>query len=195
MATMAVRMAAASHEEASAIDTIVLAFSSDPVARWCWADPRLYLSAMPTFTRAFAGRAFVHQAAFCTDDFAGAALWIPPGVDVDEEAVVDVLQRTAPDGVRADLFAMFEQMGQYHPEGPHWYLPMIGVDPARQGRGYGSALLACSLALCDRDQVPAYLESTNPRNIPLYKRHGFEQVGTIQVGSSPPVVPMLRQAR
>ena len=55
MATMAVRMAAASHEEASAIDTIVLAFSSDPVARWCWADPRLYLSAMPTFTRAFAG--------------------------------------------------------------------------------------------------------------------------------------------
>ena len=109
--------------------------------------------------------------------------------------MVDVLQRTAPDGVRADLFAMFEQMGQYHPEGPHWYLPMIGVDPARQGRGYGSALLACSLALCDRDQVPAYLESTNPRNIPLYKRHGFEQVGTIQVGSSPPVVPMLRQAR
>ena len=28
----------------------------------------------------------------------------------------------------------------------------------------------------------AYLESSNPRNIPLYERHGFEALGEIQVG-------------
>jgi len=86
-------------------------------------------------------------------------------------------------------------MGSYHPTEPHWYLPFIGVDPARQGNGHGSALMEHALTRCDREQKLAYLESSNPRNIPLYQRHGFEVLGTIQVGSSPPLAPMLRRPR
>ncbi len=41
---------------------------------------------------------------------------------------------------------------------------------------------------CDRDQTQAYVESSNPRNISLYKRLGFELLGTIQVGSNSLVV-------
>jgi ribosomal protein S18 acetylase RimI-like enzyme len=89
---------------------------------------------------------------------------------------------------------VFEQMGQYHPDEPHWYLPLIGVDPAQQGKGYGSALLKHAFRLCDEDGTSAYLESSNPENIPLYRRHGFEVLGTIQVGSAPPITPMLRRA-
>jgi hypothetical protein len=55
--------------------------------------------------------------------------------------------------------------------------------------------MAYALARCDRDHAPAYLESSNPRNIPFYSRHGFEPLGAIQVGSSPTVVPMLRGPR
>jgi hypothetical protein len=44
-------------------------------------------------------------------------------------------------------------------------------------------------------QEPPYLESTNPRNLSLYLRHGFEILGTIRVGEAPPVVPMLRPPR
>ena len=55
--------------------------------------------------------------------------------------------------------------------------------------------MAYALERCDRNRLPAYLESTNPRNIPMYRRFGFEILGTIQVGSSPPMVPMLRPAR
>ena len=51
------------------------------------------------------------------------------------------------------------------------------------------------LARCDADGIPAYLESSNPRNIGLYQRHGFEVRSPIQVGSSPEVVPMLRLPR
>ena len=94
-----------------------------------------------------------------------------------------------------DLFALFEQMESYHPKDPHWYLPLIGVDPTHQGQGYGSALMQHGLLPCDREQTQAYVESSNPRNISLYKRHGFELLGTIQVGTSPLVFPMLRKPR
>ena len=74
-------------------------------------------------------------------------------------------------------------------------LPLIGVDPVQQGRGQGGALLRHALERCDREGMPAYLESSNPRNVPLYERHGFESIGRIQAGSSPTVIPMLRRAR
>jgi ribosomal protein S18 acetylase RimI-like enzyme len=194
MSTARVRSATPVDEQAT-IDTVVLAFAADPVARWCWPDARQYLAAMPDFARAFGGRAFAHDAAHCTDDCAGAALWLPPDVHPDQTAIGAVLERTAPAALLADLDAVLERMAVFHPDGPHWYLPLIGVDPAHQGKGYGSALLAHALAKCDRDRLPAYLESTNPRNVSLYKRHGFEVLGTIQVGHSPPLTPMLRKAR
>ena len=67
------------------------------------------------------------------------------------------------------------------------------VDPTSQGRGYGSALLRYALEQIDRTGAPAYLESSNPRNVPLYERHGFKILGRVQAGSSPTVVPMLRR--
>ena len=94
-----------------------------------------------------------------------------------------------------EMMQVFEQMDRYHPKEPCWYLPLIGVDPAHQGRGCGSALLQYALAQCDADGLPAYLESSNPRNISLYLRHGFEIIGNIQAGSSPTMTPMLRRVR
>ncbi len=84
-------------------------------------------------------------------------------------------------------------MGSYHPSEPHWYLPLIGVDPTREAKGYGSALLKHALAQCDDEKQLAYLESSKPSNLPLYERHGFEILGTIQVRSSPPIWPMARR--
>jgi GNAT superfamily N-acetyltransferase len=182
-------------EQDRAVGTVVLAFAGDPVVRWCWSDPQLYLTSMPRFTLAFGGGAFERSSAYCTDDLAGAALWLPPGVHADEDALGEIVEQTVPAAVRGDLMTMMEQMASYHPDGPHWYLPLIGVDPARQGKGYGAALMARALEQCDRDGLPAYLESTNPRNITLYLRHGFEALGEIQVGTSPPMVPMLRRPR
>jgi len=195
MVTPTIRTTRISAEEVPVIDTIVLAFATDPVARWVWPNTRQYLTSMPTFTRAFGGGAFLHKSAHCSDDYAGAALWLPPNVHSDEKALGEVVQGTVATSIRDELFMILEQMASYHPTDPHWYLPLIGVDPAYQGRGYGTALLDYALQTCDRDHLPAYLESTNPRNIPLYQRHGFEVLGTIQAGGSPPLVPMLRRSR
>jgi ribosomal protein S18 acetylase RimI-like enzyme len=177
------------------IDTVVLAFAADPVARWNWPDPHQYLASMPSLVRAFGRGAFAHGGAHCTDGYGGAALWLPPGVQPEEAALDDVVQRTVSASIRSDAMAIFEQMARYHPRGPHWYLPLIGVDPACQGHGHGGALMTYALRQCDQDHLPAYLESTNPRNISLYQRHGFQVIGTIQVGTSPPLAPMLRPAQ
>lgn len=134
------------------------------------------------------------QQCHCTEDRAGSALWLPPNVPPDEETMGAVLESTVSAFTRGDLFPVLEQMAAYHPNEPHWYLPLIGVDPAHQGKGYGGALMKYALQQCDRDHLPAYLESTNPRNVSLYQRHGFEALGTIQVGASPPIIPMLRPA-
>lgn len=182
-------------DEAPAIGTVVLAFAADPIARWTWPESHRYLASMPTFVRAFAGGAFLNGGAHCTSDYTGAALWLPPHVHPDEERLGEIIESTVAASTRADVSAMFEQMAKCHPAGPHWYLPLIGVDPAHQGKGLGAALLTYALERCDREHLPAYLESTNPRNISLYLRHGFEVLRTIQVGGSPPMVPMLRPAR
>ena len=182
-------------DAAAAIDVIVLAFASDPASRWTWPDPHQYLRHVPNFVNAIGGKAFAHGSAHYLEGYTGAALWLPPNVQPDDDDLFSLFQRTVAEELHKDVFAVFEQMGRYHPREPYWYLPLIGVDPSRQGQGYGSALMAHGIAPCDRNRTLAYLESSSPRNIPLYKRFGFEVIGTIQVGASPPIFPMLRKPR
>ena len=55
-------------------------------------------------------------------------------------------------------------------------------------------MTAC-LDIVDRDHLPAYLDSTNPRNVPFYQHHGFEVTGRWQAGDSPLITSMLRGPR
>ena len=178
---------------AAATGIITLAFASDPVARWTYPDPDQYLEHFPEFVRAFAGKSFSEGTAYLAPDGGGAALWLGPGIQPNEDELLGLVWSSMSDEVQRDLFPLFEQMAAFHPNEPHWYLPMIGVEPSRQGSGVGSALLQHTLATCDADGLPAYLESTNPKNIPLYERFGFEQIGVIRSGDAPPMFPMLRR--
>ncbi|MGH3870832.1 MAG: GNAT family N-acetyltransferase [Pseudonocardiaceae bacterium] len=186
---------AATVDQDRAIGTVTAAFISDPIARWSFRDAHQYLTYFPRFVRVFAGGAFGSGTAHSAGAFSGVALWLPPGVTPDEEVLGALMEEAIPAAERAEIFGFLGQMGEYHPTGQHWYLPLIGVDPARQGRGYGSALLRCGLTMCDAQSVPAYLEATSERNKSLYERHGFEAIGVIQAGSSPPMWPMLRTPR
>ena len=87
-------------------------------------------------------------------------------------------------------------MKAVHPEEPHWYLAMIGSDPAVRGGGYGAALMRSRLERCDAEGAPAYLESSNPDNVPYYLRFGFEVTGQIVIpGGGPTLWPMWRAPR
>jgi ribosomal protein S18 acetylase RimI-like enzyme len=122
-------------------------------------------------------------------------VWLPPGVKPDEDAISTILEESVPRDVMADVSAMFGEMVAYHPRDPHWYLPTVGIEPHLHGKGLGSALLTEALSRCDRQHMPAYLESSNPANAAFYQRLGFEALGVIRAGHSPPMVPMLRCAR
>ena len=177
-----------------AIATLLLGFSSDPLTRWFWPEANDYLLSAPVFD-AFGGNAVVAGTAFVSAGFEGAALWLPPGIAPDEERMAEFLQKTVATDIVEEVFSVFEKMDEYHPDEDVWYLPLIAVDPAHQGKGIGSALMKAALQRCDEAGLPAYLESSNPRNVSLYERHGFEAIGQIQTGSSPIVTPMYRPAR
>jgi ribosomal protein S18 acetylase RimI-like enzyme len=184
---------ASGSEMPQAVATIVAAFVTDPIARFALLTPHDYLLGMPLQVRAFAGGSFQHGTAAVSANFGGAALWFPPGAHPDGEALEREFRNTADSAHLDDLLGTFEQLDRWHPEEPHWYLPMVGVEPNSQGSGIGGALMRHGVERCDQEGASAYLESSNPRNISLYQRHGFEVMGQIQVGAGPVVTPMIRR--
>jgi len=176
------------------ISILVTAFADDPFIRWMFPSANQYMSAFPRVLQFFAGAAFARGTAYRSADFGGAALWLPPGVSPDEEGLGQVLMDHVDEALQEQVFAVMEQVGEGHPDAAHWYLPAMGVDPVRQGSGIGGSVMDYSLGLCDRTCGLAYLESTNPMNIPFYRRHGFEVIGEIRIDGSPVLTRMLRDA-
>ena len=182
-------------ELAQTVDCVVAAFITDPLARFAWPSPHDYLQSMPLCVREFATGSFEHGSALVAANFCGSALWLPPGVHPNAEALEQLFRDTAKPEHLDDVLATVEKMGEWHPDEPHWYLPMIGVEPNAQKRGIGGALMSYGVSRCDQEGMPAYLESSNPRNISVYERHGFQVMGEIRVGEAPVITPMLRRPR
>ncbi len=185
-------------QRAVALNTVVTAFAADPLVRWIFPQADVYLTNAAQVYDNFGGAAFVAGTAFEIDNFAGVALWVPPSADdhSDEDAgMFDLLTKTVAEERMEEVGSVLGEMEAYHPTEACWYLPLIGVDPCHQGRGLGAQLMKYALARCDDVGLPAYLESSNPANISLYERHGFEVMGKIQSATSPAVHPMYRAAR
>lgn len=179
----------------SVIATITLGFAADPVARWVWPDPATYFEVQPKFVDAFGGNGFANGSVYETACGRAAAMWLPPGVELDSERLFALSAETVAAERMEEIGMFFGQMDQFHPEQPCWYLPMIAADPAATGQGLGAALMKHALKVIDDTGLPAYLESSNPRNISLYERHGFERMGEIRTENSPVMTPMIRAAR
>jgi GNAT superfamily N-acetyltransferase len=137
------------------------------------------------------GHAYVHRSG------AGAALWAPPDVGFfDDEAFAELV--AIGDAIdpawNAVALEGLSSVGALHPEGPpHFYLHAIGVAPSHRSQGIGAALLERVLRVCDEEGLPAYLESSNPRNLTLYERAGFAVTGEVAMPDGGPVVrPMWR---
>jgi GNAT superfamily N-acetyltransferase len=181
-------------ERERVLSTVTAAFLTDPMMRFVLPEPAVYLRYAPVIAVGMAGPAFAEGTAFVSEDFRGAALWLPPGVHADPGEMNELLPAVVPPDHVADIVATTEDMAAAHPDEPHWYLPLVGVEPLAQGRGLGAALMKATLQRVDAAGGVAYLESSNPRNISLYERFGFQIIGRIQHGKGPLMTPMVRPA-
>ena len=180
------------------IDTLLLAMAADPVTRFMAPDAATYLGGRRTvgllvMASIRAGGACLAHAGdgLC----AAASLWFPPTrAEPDDEELGDPM-RTVPARRRETAVAVSEAVKGYHPDEPHWYLALVGADPPFQGQGLGAALLTHTLKQCDEGGHVAYLESSSPRSLSLYERHGSEAIGEIRIGECPVVYPMVRPGR
>jgi len=173
------------------------AFDRDPVVNWVIRQDGGREWAMAWLYRLSLDMATPLGHVYTTEDLRGVALWTPPGrlgAGQWRQAwrlpgfVRAVGVRRLPRVVPA-----VAALGGKHPRQPHWYLSELAVDPPVQGRGIGSALIADRLAQCDRDGAAAYLENSNPRNTPLYERHGFRTLEEhLMGGDGPPILLMWR---
>ncbi len=136
---------------------------------------------------------------YTTDGHAGSAIWAPAGKPLltGLKAVLTMLPvfryvaAKLPRTLR--LLNMVESM---HPHEPHWYLATLGTAVDQQGKGVGSALLHPVLSHCDAEGIPCYLESSKARNVPFYRRHGFEVVEEVTLpDDGPPLWTMWRAPR
>ena len=174
---------------------LTVAFANDPFVRWILPDPHLFMLSNYGYARINAEPGFAFGANHIIGEGLGMAIWRPPGVVPDAEAIAENAAWTFHPDRLAPFFDLLTACEPYHLHEPHWHLSLIAVDPAQGGQGLGSSLLAHGLAICDRDRLPVYLESTNERNLTVYQRHGFELLAEVRLDGMPPRYPMLRRAR
>ena len=131
---------------------------------------------------------------------ASAALWAPPGRwrTTAREDLALLRPLLHPRLISRMPLVVRGLLGveRAHPlQPPHWYLAVLGTEPAAQGQGLGSAVLAPVLEQCDRDGVAAYLESSKERNIAFYARHGFRVTRELHLPRGPTMWAMWRDPR
>jgi ribosomal protein S18 acetylase RimI-like enzyme len=179
-------------------DMLARAFHEDPIVDWVFQDE----SARPKYARRFfAGRARVligQREIYTVDGVAAAAMWARPDEwrDPPLRALKELAILVPGVGRRAArVIQGLVQVEARHPKPPHWYLAVLGTDPSRQGEGLATRLLSGVLEDCDRDEVPAYLETGTERNVAFYNRHGFKVTEELRLPKGPPIWLMWRDPR
>ena len=172
------------------------AFHDDPCFNWVIPHRGLH----PRFFQLIAEQLYLHHGeVYLEQEGRGAALWLPPGVSADTPVtltqlwlILRLLAHSGP-GIVKRLLQARDTMADHHPQEPHYYLHAIGARRQNQGQGVGSTLLKSVTRKCDEAQLPAYLESSSPRNSALYRCHGFVSIDIKPIGrGGPPVEFMWR---
>ena len=178
----------AGRDQAALVGEILAdAFGADPVGKWISPDPEYPAWCWPLLVPLMVPPGELYLAG----EGLGAAIWVPPGAKLDMKLGIAVLWdywRRFGLGSILRFFRLMIPMEKQHPKDPHYYLFAVGVRSEAKGRGIGSALLEPVLQECDRRKVVAYLENSNPLNLPFYQRHGFEVRGEITMPRNGPTL-------
>lgn len=161
---------------AEVIETLALAFQSDPALSWIVPDAARRKAVLRGLFRSVVpadGKAGVVTHSQGNES---AALWRAPGqADASfGEFVATMLPMLAV--FRSCLpraLSVSNGISAHRPQGNYWYLHYIGVRPDHQGKGFGGHLIRERIAVADVVGMPCWLETATPENVSLYQRFGF----------------------
>jgi ribosomal protein S18 acetylase RimI-like enzyme len=181
------------------------AFTDDPFMAWIFGNVPDVAAALAPWWAFLVENGPEGGEVWRMDDGGAGAIWHPPRhtSEASDDAVADTALAAGDGAVGADkegeggavegpfvtmlgeligdrveeVLAFFGVGREMHPPEPHWYLLALGTRTDRQGQGLGAQLVRPMLDRCDAQGLGAYLESSNPRNIPFYHRLGFAEVG------------------
>jgi GNAT superfamily N-acetyltransferase len=160
-----------------------LSFQDDPMFRALLPDDDERRRALPMIMGFMLALHGAHGLALAVDDPArGVVVATPPGRHGGSwwsvvrwvlrwsrrPPIVWSARRARKNGGR-----VLAEMERLHPKTPHHHVAAIGVHPEAQGGGVGRRLLEGVFAHAERDGLPTYLETTNPKNLDFYRRFGF----------------------
>ena len=191
---------AATWADADAIaQTMAKAFADDPLICFLLRDEAARPAKMPRLFRLLFKLGLPYGACDVTSGCEAAAFWRPPGkweipfwqYITNGREFIGVFGFA---GAR-QVTSVMDVVEKHHPHEPHWYLQAIGTDPGKQGKGFGGVVIRRQLATADAQGMPAYLESSKERNIPIYQSFGFEVTGEIKLPGGPTLWPMWRKAK
>lgn len=196
-ASASVRVAKADDSEALG-ETLARAFHDDPVMLHFLPKPEGRHAKLARIFKLLFKLGRPYGACYVTGNYEAATLWRPP-----EQWHVPFWQYivNGPEllgifGTNAlNVMNTMDMVEKNHAKKPHWYLQVIGTDPAKQGKGFASLIMRDRLAAIDAAHMPAYLESSKDSNIPIYRNFGFEVTGEIKIPDGPTIWPMWREAR
>lgn len=178
-------------------ETLARAFHDDPVIIHLMGGRFDHRRARLGFEM-LAGNMVNHGLVLTTPNREAAAFWARPN---EWRVPLSEIITTIPTTIRAYRWHILRALGvltrmeKLHPREPHYYLEVLGTDPAHQGKGLGALLMNEVLAMADDEGVGAYLESSKDLNVPYYRRFGFEVVGEIHHRNGPVMWRMWRDPR
>jgi ribosomal protein S18 acetylase RimI-like enzyme len=186
-----VKTRVATAEDLPAIgEVLARGFEHDPLWGWAFeaAERQRKLAALAEVFGFFAGAALDLGWVRVTDGVEAVALWIPPGspemTPVDEERLPGVIATACGPESASRVSELLDAFEHNHPhEPPHFYLSLLATHPDHAGHGHGVGLVAACLAEIDAGDPPAaaFLESSNPANLPRYERLGFRPTREVEL--------------
>jgi len=163
-------------------------YAEDPIHVWAMPKAATRMADAIVFFTFFLRRMRLYRwEVFATSDRSAVAIMAPIGHwdrDYRESSryTPKLVQTISP---VADYFKWIEM---FRPNVPHKYLEFIVTMPTKRSTGIGTLLLRHILSSADREGIPVWTWSSNPRNLPFYRRHGFEIGRELRRDSNTPPV-------
>ena len=162
------------------IGSLVAAFSNDPLLHYIAKDDAAYTPSASAFFGDLFDRRVHKGATWTVGGGASVAIWEPPATEGDQPVDDDRLEAELPADALSRVRAYDDAVHAALPTTPFWYLGVLGTHPDSTGRRWGHAVMAEGLRRAADDDLPAVLETSNPANVDMYRRAGWEVVRAVE---------------